>query len=75
MNSQSKPKMKLRGLLVIILIFAVVIVTYFLIQAGKLNIGNSCTAVRNRYENAKEKEDYGEVSKYYQQMNELGCEF
>ena len=75
MNSQVKPKSNPRRLLLAILIVIALIIGYFLYQSGSLGIGNSCNALRNRYENAKEVEDYAEVSKYYQKMNDSDCEF
>jgi hypothetical protein len=75
MNSEIKPKSNSRRVFVIIIILTALFLGFFLYQSGSLGIGNSCNAVRNRYEKAKEVEDYAEVSLYYQKMNELGCEF
>ena len=75
MNSQKKPKSNSKRRIIIILLLIALILGYFLYRSGSLGIGNSCNALRTRYENAKEKEDYGEVSEYYQRMNDLECEF
>ena len=75
MNSEMKPKLNSKRVFVIIIILSALILGFFLYQSGSLGIGNSCNAVRNRYEKAKDVEDYPEVSFYYQKMNELGCEF
>jgi len=72
-----EPREKARTLryLVIIIILFILVLAFFLFRTGKLNFSNSCDAVRKQYEKAKEVEDYADVSKYYQQMNELNCEF
>jgi len=75
MDPQLKTKSNSKRLLLTILLLSALILGYLLYQSGNLGIGNSCNAIRSRYEKAKETEDYGDVSKYYQQMNEQGCEF
>ena len=75
MNSLENRKSNPKRFLLVVLILAAVIFGFLLYQPGILGIGNSCNALRTRYESAKEKEDYGEVSKYYQKMNDFDCEF
>jgi hypothetical protein len=73
MADQAKPKTKPSRMIYIVLIFVALFCGYLLFQSGILGGGNSCSSLRSGYESAKEVEDYGKVSEYYQKMNDLGC--
>lgn len=73
MAEVTKNTKKINPVLIGVLILVVILAAVFLFQSGVLG-GSSCEAIRAKYEKAKEVEHYGDVSKYYSQLMQMGCE-